>query len=342
MGEAPVPAVSKNRTMTSCRALAIAAAFAGAVVIGGCAASPPANTILPAASATSWLTKSGTQQDLLYVANGSGTVSIFEYGNSTLVGVLTKFSKPRGECADSLGDVYITDYGTSKIDEYARGGTKPINILDDSPNTPDACSVAPSSRNLAVVSDPASRYGKGNLAVFKRGSGQPVFYSTGSEDHFVGCAYDKHGDLLTASEVGGFDYYVRFYYLPKGGSQLLEEDLTAPSQRSSWPSVQGVVWDGKYWGILSYNKIYRFTINVAPQYIDTITFSGSYGTLTAPSVYRKTPKSKATQFVAADSSFSGKSAADYWTYPAGGTLIGRITKDLDSPTGTAISLAPRK
>jgi len=280
-----------------------------------------------------------TSAVLLYVSNADGTVSVFDYQSRGLVGVLTKFSKPRGECTDSAGNIYITDYGTSKVDKYARGGTKPIEVLNDAPYTPDACAVAPSSANLAIANYPSGRYSKGAIAIYSHGSGKPAIYQTGNDDHFVSCAYDRHGDLLVASEVGAFEYYTYFYYLPKGGTQLITEDLSAPSQRSGWRYVQGVVWDGKYWAILSYNKLYRFTINVIPKYVDTIALSGGYGTAVAPSVYRKGSKSPATQIVAGSSSYSGRSAVEYWAYPTGGSPAATITKYIDSPTGTAISLA---
>ncbi len=70
------------------------------------------------------------QRDLLYVSNADGTVSVYRYWQRTLVGVLTNFTQPMGECADAAGDVYITDYAASTISEYAHGGTKPIRVLE--------------------------------------------------------------------------------------------------------------------------------------------------------------------------------------------------------------------
>jgi hypothetical protein len=49
------------------------------------------------------------QQDLLYVSNGDGLVNVYRYWQHTLVGVLTAFKNPLGECTDAIGHVYIAD-----------------------------------------------------------------------------------------------------------------------------------------------------------------------------------------------------------------------------------------
>ncbi len=97
-----------------------------------------------------------------------------------------------------------------------------------------------------------------------------------------------------------------------------------------WGSVQ---WDGKYVTVADneVNKIYRFTI------------SGSSGTLEgtvdlggAQPLYQSVIDGK--KVVAADDL---SNTAWYWDYPAGGSPIKAITKDVFHPFGVTISKAPK-
>ncbi len=271
----------------------------------------------------SWMAKGLKQRDLLYVPNADGTVSVFRYWQRTLVGVLTKFTRPWGACADQSGDVYITDFTAAKIYEYAHGSTKAIKVLDDPNYSPEGCSVAPNSGNLAVANgtDYYYYYTNGSLAVYPHGSGNPILYTTSENDHFTSCAYDNHGDLLTVSRYGYYGFYTQFYYLPKKSAKLISMNLAAPGQSSSgWEYVQGVAFDGKYFVVASYNRLYRFTINIEAKYIDTITLSGGYGSVVGPATYRKSLKSQATQIVGGASG-DNKNAVEYWKYPEGGSPI---------------------
>jgi hypothetical protein len=324
--------------------------LATGVLLASCTASQSGVPSLPASNSSSaaqrhshvssWMAKGLKQRDLLYVPNANGTVSVYRYWQRTLVGVLTDFTRPWGACSDQSGDVYITDFTAAKIYEYAHGGTKAIKVLDDPNYTPEGCSVASGSGNLAVGNgtDYYYYYTNGSLAVYTHGSGKPVLYTTSDDDHFTSCAYDNHGDLLTVSRYGYYGFYTQFYYLPKESTKLIPMTLPAPGQSSSgWEYVQGVAFDGKYFVVASYNRLYRFTINIKATYVDTITLSGGYGTVVGPAIYRKNLKGKGTQIVGAASGDS-KSAVEYWPYPAGGSPIDAITKDLDSPSGVGISL----
>jgi hypothetical protein len=321
--------------------LKLRVAIVGAAVLLTSCGAPSQAVVPPAGISPSEPTGPTKEHDLLYVSNSNGTVSVFRYWQHTLVTVLTKFTQPMGECADQAGNVYITDYQTSIVSEYAHGGTKPIKSFKESPYLPDACSVAPTSNNLAVANNPYGYYSKGNIAVYPHGTGKPKVYGTPTNDHFTSCAYDDRGDLFATSTFGYLSFYTEFYYLPKGGSQLILMDLSAPGQSSGWEYVQGVAFDGKYWIVVSFNRVYRFTINIKAKYVDTITLSGGYGDVGDVKLYRTTPKSLGVQIVGGASNGSAKSEVEYWKYPAGGYPIATITKDLDQPNGVAISLAPQ-
>lgn len=289
----------------------------------------------------SWMVKGIGQRDLLYVSNANGTVNVYTYWQRRLVGVLTNFARPLGECSDKSGNVYIVDNSKKKVFEYAHGGKKPIKVLSDAPYFPFGCSVAPASGNLAVANDPYySYYAKGNVAVYPHGGGTPkIYYGTTYNDHFNSVAYNDRGDLLTTSTYGYLNFYTEFYYLPRGGSSLILMNLPPP-YGSGWDYVQGVAFDGRYWLVLSFNTIYQFKINIKAQLVGSVKLYGGYSDSGPIAVYRKSLESVATQVVGANGT-SNKSAAEYWYYPAGGNPYATVTKGLDQPYGTAISLAPQ-
>ena len=122
------------------------------------------------------------KQTLLYVSNTNGVVNVYEYWTHKLVGVLTKFTQPAGSCADKGGDVYIVDYQAQTISEYAHGGKKPIDVINDS-YYPYACSVDRTTGDLAVANYRQPYYSltklgyeTGNLAIYKSGKGKPTYY----------------------------------------------------------------------------------------------------------------------------------------------------------------------
>jgi hypothetical protein len=290
----------------------------------------------------SWMRPDAQDIDLLYVSNANGFVNVYRFWQHTLVGVLTNFTQPRGACSDASGNVYIVDHEAEKIYEYAHGGTKPIKTLDDSPQMPDGCAVDRSTGNLAVANDPYGYYSKGNIAVYVHAMGKPkIYYGTSYNDHFIDCVYDDRGDLFTATVYGYLSFYTEFFYLPKHGSQLLLMNMPG-GDSSGWGYIQSVAWDGKYWIIGMDNILYLFTINIKAKYISSITLGAGYGVVNQISFYRKSPTARATLVVGGSSSNSyKKSVVQYWKYPAGGSPIYGITKDLDIPFGTAISLGPQ-
>lgn len=276
------------------------------------------------------------QHDLLYVSNGNGTVNVYRFWQHTLAQVLTRFTQPMGQCTDSSNDVYITDKGSGNIDEYAHGGTKPVRTIGESPYEPYDCADAMSNGDLAVANFGQGYYSyhPGTLVVYPHGSGQPVTYQASADDHFVNCTYDNRGDLLAESKNYYYYYFFYnydFYYLPKHGTKLISMTIPGPSP-SGWGEVDDIGWDGSYWVIASAGTLYRYTIGVQAKLFDTIQLSGGGGNFGRMAFYRKTPTSKASEFVET----TGNSV-EFWNYPAGGNSIGEITKDLDGPVGVAIS-----
>jgi hypothetical protein len=274
------------------------------------------------------------QRDLLYVSNGNGTVNVYRYWQRTLAGVITNVLEPEGMCSDAKGNVFIAERrelhtGPWKhvIYEYAHGGTKPINVLGD-PQAPWACSVDPATGNLAVAN-----YRKESVSIYAHAQGEPVVYKPDDNEHFISCAYDDRGDLLIASAPGYYDYNSYFYYMPKGGNQLILMDLPGGYRYyGQWIDVDGVAWDGKYWVAIADDTLYRYTINVDAQFVNQTTLSPSAGAVGPVAIYRKSPKADGTQLV------SALGRVEYWKYPDGVYPFANITKDLDDPYGVTISM----
>ena len=331
--------------MSSLTTLRVVAALVAGGILAGCGGGVPqvGGPGITSAGAPairehrgeSWMAKGLKNRDLLYVSNSDGVVNVYRYWQHTLVGVLTNFTQPYGECADAAGNVYITDYTAEKVDEYAHGGKKPIKVYDDSPYQPQACAVSAKTGDLAVAN--YGYYQAGNIAVYPHGSGLPTFYGGTRDDHFISCAYDDRGDLFAVSNAGYSGiYYSQFYYLPKRGAQLVPMNLPGPSRSWEWRGVRAVAWDGEYWLVDVYG-LYRFTINVKATYVDTITLQGD-GDLGPVWIFRKNLKSTGSQVVGVENSYGQTDSVDYWSYPAGGNLIAQITKDLDGPSGLAVSM----
>ncbi len=125
----------------------------------------------------SWIAPEAKRRGLLYISDGSTyDVYVYAYPGGKLVGTLTGFTEPAGECVDKVGDVFITSQtfsGTGTIYEYAHGGTQPIQTLNDAAGNPRGCSVDRTTGNLAV-SNFASLSGGGSVSIYTNAQGTPT------------------------------------------------------------------------------------------------------------------------------------------------------------------------
>jgi hypothetical protein len=216
----------------------------------------------------SWM-KPGVKGDsLLYVSNaGIDDVNVYSYPQGQLVGTLTGFLDPVGECVDKTGDVFVTDYRAQDIVEYAHGGTSPIATLSDSGYHPGECSVDPTTGNLAVT------ISGGGVSIYADAQGSPTQYADTSLGGVYFCGYDNNGNLF----VDGVNnsQAVEVDQLPKGGSTfaqiLLNQSLGGPG---------GVQWDGHFLAVADSfsDTIYEFALDPSQNtgvLIGSTTFNGS-------------------------------------------------------------------
>jgi hypothetical protein len=324
--------------LSSCVATAILAGCGGSQPpIGVPGAIPQSPAIATRADhGGSWMGLHLRQRDLLYVVSNS-RVDVYRYWQRKHVGVLTDFSEPVGACADSAGNVYIVDYSRQKIYEYAHGGKTPIKTLDDSPYAPSACSVTPSTGDLAVANSGYPYYKSGNLAIYRNGTGKPIFlHGSGLHgDEFVGCTYDDRDDLLAMTQynVSSVRHY-EFYYRANKGKKLRLILLPNIGQNS----IQGLTWDGKYWVVgPTGDQLDSYSIGSRARYVGTVTLPQGYlsGSI---AIYRKNFVSRGTQVVEGVNDYYPEYSVLYWEYPAGGDPMGSF---VDFSVALAISLGKR-
>jgi hypothetical protein len=289
----------------------------------------------------SWMSGGNAREDLLYVTNRDGVVNVYRYWQQKLVGILTDFTLPLGECVDAAGDIYIADYKAERLVEYAHGGTKPINVIDVSPYSPYGCSVDLSSGNLAVANYRDGSYNGGNIAIYRHAKGKPLYYTDRNLRFYESCAYDDRGNLLvTDGEYGSSFYGSNFAYLGKKSVKLVTVDITGGSSYGSgFSGVSGLGWDGKYW-ILNTYAVFRIVLNGTHGHaVGTTNLNGTYSSLGPVWIYNNHHSGpQGTQVVAAWSNYRSVNDVGYWKYPAGGSILHEISNGLAEPYGVAVSL----
>ncbi|MGA8661231.1 MAG: hypothetical protein WB644_02890 [Candidatus Cybelea sp.] len=273
-------------------------------------------------------------ETLLYVSNAAGDVTVYRYWHHTFLTQLTGLKAPKGECVDTIGNVFITDSGLEKIREYAHGGAKAIHILDDSGYEPYGCSVDPKTGNLAVANDRASNGGAGGIVIYKHASGSGQFYGPiKGLSNPVALGYDDRGNLLMVSLYQESSYeYASFGLLPKDGQSFIPVELYQVSYGSPFENVRSVQWDGEYWAVADNGSILRYSI----ERTGLVTYEGAIA-LSGGGYDNQlwiTNFPDGSQIVGAVS-YSNDVA--YWHYPAGGGSIATITEFLNDPYGVTVS-----
>jgi hypothetical protein len=211
----------------------------------------------------SWMRSDAAKQWLLYVSDGSsGTIDVYNYRVKAgkLYGQITGLSFPYGQCVDRGGDVYVVDNNTSKIYEYAHGGTTPIATATDDYGSPIGCSVDSTTGNVAVGNFNGPGSGTGGIDVFAGGlNGSQTNYTDSNLFHLFPPGYDPGGNLFVqATDYSGTHELAE---LPAGSAKFtLLGGLTV-----GFPGA--VAWDGFYLTATDQNyqnayttMIYRITV----------------------------------------------------------------------------------
>jgi hypothetical protein len=291
----------------------------------------PAATQTPKRAKQSWMDAGASADDLIYVSDADGEVTVYDYATKDLVGVLANFDKPMGECVGTNGDVFIADSGREKIYEYAHGGTKALRTLDDAPHVPIACSVDRTTGNLAVANTGAS---SADVAVYPDARGKAELYGDSAIASAAACAYNPLGDLLIAGETAG--NAAAFAWLPKRLGKLVNITIPGPDPSFKWYSVTGIQWDGQFFA-LDDESVYRIALlNGQAYYVGETELYGSGVGYGQYGIYQPNPDQQGTE-IFAGASATGISAVDYYPYPGGGQPSGEFTHGVVMPYATVIS-----
>jgi hypothetical protein len=260
---------------------------------------------------------------LLYLSNvRTNDVEIYSYPTGRMLGKLSGFGKPRAECADGQGDVWIVDTQALQISEYEAGGTEPVTALSTA-GIPSGCAVTPNGNTVAVA---GAFQGGAPLMIFHRSARKrwrdPRTYIDSSLRAGAFCGYDSHGDLfvdgLSRARHGTF----ALAELVRGASTLsavtVNQAIAAPGQ---------VQWDGTYLAVgdsgVSPSLVYQFSISASAATLAGTTALG--GTQSVAQFWIDGARIIGPDF---------NRDVEFWKYPQGGSPV----KTLDVPGyGAAVS-----
>jgi hypothetical protein len=302
---------------------AISAGLVAAMLVGCGASQAPlgASNVIPQSHAIgaqsgrsgSWMLPEAKHDDLLYAGALLGDqVTVFSYPSGKLVGTLEPGVTPAGECSDRNGDVFIAGGASEAIEEYAHGGTTPIQTLNNAPYWPVSCSVDPITGNLATANmrGPSSR-GFGSISIFQGASGTPTFYEDPNIYWYYNCGYDDDGNLFT--DGNNESAPPPFAELPRGSGTFT--NITLSQGLADGGPIQ---WDGSHLAV-GYG-------DHAGSVIYQVTISGSVGTVVGTTSLQSPREDNAFSFwVAGQTIVSAYQTRrnryrriGIWAYPAGG------------------------
>jgi hypothetical protein len=327
-----------------------------AAILAGCGAMH--NGVVPqgvAAQSTvhqasgSWMSPEAQGEDLLYAsvqttccATGGADVEVFSYPQGKLVGELSVTKDTMfGLCSDRRGHAYVTLFNTSGsgystyIYKYRHGEAHPIAKFLD-PWSADACSVDPTTGNLAVANwFTGGSKQEGNVVVYDQATGKYAVYSGGSPiDWYRWCAYDTNGNLYVDGESNPSGR-VSLAVLPKGQNAFSGISLN----RSSFLPYS-LQWYANDLVIAGYEG------SIGPETLLKVHLKGTKASIVRTAILKDAGQNWGadSQFVIRDQHIISGGYPGYylhaWYFPKGGFPFQRIARTPDGWWyGVAISIA---
>ena len=187
--------------------------------------------------AHSWMHKppNGTSGTIWATDLEYASVDVIAYPSGTLIGQVSGFSYPYGDCSDKSGNVYVADFNDEEGFEIQAGTTKVINSWPTGGET-IGCSVS----DGGDVS--FSNFYPGGVIVFPGGGHTGIGYAGPGYDWPAG--YDPHGNLFVMCNYVAPCSSPHLAELPAGSSSWVLLNL---NEAIYFPS--GVQWMDKYLGI---------------------------------------------------------------------------------------------
>jgi hypothetical protein len=319
--EASLMGILARFALTISAAAALLAACGGSQPpIGAPGALPQSPTSAIATHAergASWMLPEAKSDDLLYVTNYSN-VMVLTYPQGKLVGILNGFVSAAGECVDTKGDVFVTNFKPVTLYEYAHGGKKPIAKFPTTKAGTTGCAVNPVNGDLAITG--LTSY----VEIFKGAKGKPIVLRDKGMGFGQFCTYDEKGDLFFVGLATDFKKQ-RLSELLSGSNRFVPITLNARIDPEA--SIQ---WNGSYLTALSYVPfghgkpvIFQFLVhNMHGTKVGTTSLNG-----TADIIGQYFINAKAVVVPNVYTSDSeGYSNVLLYDYPAGGNPFMTITK----------------
>jgi len=182
---------------------------------------------------------------LLYASDEvTGTVIVYaSRSTGKVVGRLTGFQFPYGQCLDVTGNVYIADFAARDIVEYAHGGTTPIKTLSDRYGFPIGCSVDPKTGNLAVANfEGLGRTCMGGIVIYKDAAGRGRLYQDKDFNYYWPPGYDSQGNVYVEGRKNESKGRAGLAEILFGSKKLVTLSLSGAN--ITYPG--SVLWDGQY------------------------------------------------------------------------------------------------
>ena len=308
-----------------------------AVMLAGCGGVQngmvtPVSSAQAKAHRGSWMLPEAKGEDLVYISSFVDNVYVFSYPKLKQVGDL-KGAGGFGLCSDKNGNVFVPSYYEGgKITEYAHGGSSPIATLPDSGDGyPFACSVDPTTGNLAVTNQFGSGSCGDSVAVYENAQGTPTTYCAAPIIGYIWfCGYDNAGNLFVDGNEGNDEGPFVLAELPSRGNGLTPISV---SQKFNEPGQ--VQWNGSNITVEDdlYTKIYAFQISgSSAQVIQTTTLKG----------VKKARQSwiQGGKVLVPFGTSSGITKLGVWKYPSGGNASAQVKHIGRRLAGVTVSVAP--
>jgi hypothetical protein len=249
-----------------------------------------------------------------------------------MVGMLTGLYQPFGLCSDSHGNVWVVGWGKNQLVEYGHGSIKPLRALHLSgwDLSLIACSVDPTTGNLAVTNYGPKNWYHGNVFVFPNGSGKPKSYDVEGVWFYYGCSYDDKGNLWIDGWNAYLNYNVSLGLLPKGSNKLKAISL---NPAMSPPMIGGIQSVGPYLVLGDWDWVVEVAVKGAFATIVGYTPLTQHFPL---GLFEVTNLGGKQRIIAPDMA-GHPNAVQYWDFPAGGSPTHTITQGLNGTYGVTIS-----
>lgn len=280
-----------------------------------------------------------TKTALLFVSD-SGTADVYIYKITSLkvVGTITGFSQPQGECTDGKGHVWVTDTDGQTVYELSHGGQL-VDEISDSSN-PAACAWDSSTGNLAVMNLFGIGSTSGGVLVYPRATGTPTLYQNPAQYYYDFGDYDRNGNLYFDGRDANGNFMLS--ELPKGASSAHTVTLTGGTiyfpGMVQWVSAKNALIIGDqscgnaYASCLYLVKLSKGGGTIGTQTNLQTDAGGQVCDLVQGAVF-------GDRLAGSDFNFCGSaSSATYlWPYPAGGAPSDQNESVVSAPVGAAIS-----